>query len=77
MTYEQLIEKIGQIVDESDMLLRVNSNALFIDAKEFTRSNINKLQRLLNLYGECEWWILPSDTVKGGVMYKVIILKWL
>lgn len=74
MTYTELIAKIEKIVDGSKLLLRVSGNTVFIDAEYFTDSNINKLQRLFHLYGECEWWILASDTLNGGVMYKVNIL---
>lgn len=69
------MEKLGLIVDESGLLLRVAGNVICLEGKYFPYSTINRIQRLLQLYGECEWWIMPSQMVEKGVMYKIRILK--
>jgi len=76
MNYKDFIEKIGKVVEESKLLLRIQGEFIFIDGGFFHESTINKLQRLLQLYGECEWWILVSDTISDGVMYKVRIYRY-
>ncbi|WP_349265706.1 hypothetical protein [Tenacibaculum sp. SSH1-16] len=77
MTYSDLIEKLGKIVDDGKMLLRVEGEIIYIDRNEFYLQQINKIQRLLQLYGECDWWIKPSTALKDGVMYKIYILTYL
>ena len=72
LTYEDLIEKIGIIVNDTELLLRVQKNC--IEGKCFSYSVLNRIQRLLQLYGECEWWILASENISNGVMYKIRIL---
>ena len=72
MTYKDLIEKLGKVAEKSNLLLRIG-DAIAIEGKFFHEDTINKIQRLLQLYGECEWWIYPSETVSEGVMYKVKI----
>ncbi|WP_303180628.1 hypothetical protein [uncultured Butyricimonas sp.] len=76
MKYKDFIQKISLVVEEEKLLLRVVGNIISIDGKFFYESTINRIQRLLQLYGECEWWILPSDVLLGGVMYKVKILSY-
>jgi hypothetical protein len=70
MSYKELIQKLGKIVDESKLLLRVQGEVICIDAVSFHDRTINKIQRLLQSYDECEWWIMESDVIKG-VMYKI------
>ena len=77
MTYSDLIEKLGKIVDEGEMLLRIEGDIIYMDKDEFYLKQINKIQRVLQLYGECEWWIKPSTALKDGVMFKVHILTHL
>lgn len=77
MKYQNLIEKIGKVVEDSKLLLRIHGDIICIDGTHFHESVINKIQRLLQLYGECEWWILRSDTLENGVMYKVKIYQHL
>jgi hypothetical protein len=77
MKYKDLIDKIGKVVEDSKLLLRVESDYLYIDGNSFNYSTINRIQRLLQLYGECEWWILQSDTMDNGVMYKIKIYNYL
>jgi hypothetical protein len=76
MTYKDFIEKVGKVVEESKLLLRIQGEIIFIDGNFFHESTINKLQRLLQLYGECEWWILCSNTISDGVMYKIRIYRY-
>lgn len=76
MKYEDFIQKIGSVVEEAKLLLRVSDNIISIDGKFFYESTINRIQRLLQLYGECEWWILPSDTLSDGVMYRIKIFSY-
>lgn len=75
-TYSDLIDGLGKIVDDGEMLLRVENDIIYIDRKEFYLQQINKIQRLLQLYSECDWWIKPSNTLKDGVMYKIYILTY-
>jgi hypothetical protein len=77
MKYQDFMQKIGKVVEESKLLLRVQGDIICIDGEHFHDEVINKLQRLLHLYGECEWWITKSDTIKGGVMYKIKIFNYL
>lgn len=76
MKYKDLIQKIGIVVEESKLLLRVSGDIISIDGKFFCESTINRIQRLLQLYGECEWWVLPSDTLSDGVMYRIKIFSY-
>jgi hypothetical protein len=76
MKYSDFIEKLGKVVEESGFLLRVCGNYVHIDGMFFYESSLNRIQRLLQLYGECEWWVLPSDTLSGGVMYKIKIFTF-
>lgn len=76
MKYKDFIQKIGIVVEESKLLLRVSGDIISIDGKFFYESTINRIQRLLQLYGECEWWVLPSDTLSGGVMYRIKIFSY-
>ena len=73
LTYEDLIEKIGIIVNDAELLLRVQGNIICIEGKCFSYSVLNRIQRLLQLYGECEWWILASENISNGVMYLSLI----
>lgn len=75
MKYEDLIEKLGKVVEESKLLMRIDGNIIAIEGKFFYESTINKIQRILQLYGECEWWIYPSITIVDGVMYTIKIFK--
>lgn len=75
LTYEDLIEKIGRIVNDAELLLRVQGNIICIEGKYFSYSVLNRMQRILQLYGECEWWILTSENISDGVMYKIRIFK--
>lgn len=75
-TYSDLIDGLGKIVDDGEMLLRVEDDIIYIDRNEFYLQQINKIQRLLQLYSECDWWIKPSNTLKDGVMYKIYILTY-
>lgn len=77
MKYEDLIEKLGKVVEESKLLMRIDGNVIAIEGKFFHESTINKIQRILQLYGECEWWIYPSITISDGVMYTIKIFKQL
>lgn len=76
MKYKDFIQKIGIVVEESKLLLRVSGDIISIDGKFFYESTINRIQRILQLYGECEWWILPSDTLSDGVMYRIKIFSY-
>lgn len=75
MKYEDLIEKLGKIVKDSKLLMRIDGNVIAIEGKFFHESTINKIQRILQLYGECEWWIYPSITIQEGVMYTIKIFR--
>lgn len=75
MNYSNLIEKIGEIAKDKEMLISVNRDKVFIHAECFSYTHLNKIQRLLQLYGECEWWILPSNTLENSVMYEIHILN--
>ena len=75
-TYSELIDKLGEIADEGKMFLRVENDIIYIDRNEFYLKQINKIQRLLQLYGECDWWVKPSNALKDGVMYKISILTY-
>ena len=79
INYSDLIEKLGEIADEKEMLLKVDidDDVIYLERNEFYLKHINKIQRLLQLYGECDWWIKPSTTIKDGVMYKILILNYL
>ncbi|CAL2095496.1 conserved protein of unknown function [Tenacibaculum sp. 190524A02b] len=77
MTYSELIEKLGKIVDEQTMLLRIEDQIIYLDAEYFYMKTLNKINRVLQLYGECEWWFEKSTALEIGVMYKVRILKYL
>lgn len=74
--YADFIEKIGKVVEDYKLLLRVQGDYIFIDGKFFHEETLNKIQRLLQLYGECQWWIYPSDTLKDGVMYQIKIYTY-
>jgi hypothetical protein len=76
MTYENFIDKLGKVVEESKLLLRVRGNMVYIDGVSFHDETLNRIQRLLHLYGECEWWIVCSDAM-SGVMYRIKILRYL
>lgn len=76
MKYKDFIQKIGIVVEESKLLLRVSGDIISIDGKFFYESTINRIQRLLQLYGECEWWVLPSGTLSDGVMYRIKIFSY-
>lgn len=75
MKYRDFIEKLGLIVDESGLLLRVAGDVVCVEGRCFSYSSINRIQRLLQRYGECEWWIVASEMVENGVMYKIRILN--
>jgi len=75
MKYKELIEKIGKIVEDCKLLLRVQGDIICIDGLHFHVDTINRIQMVLQRYGECEWWILPSDTLANGVMYKIRIFN--
>lgn len=77
MGYQDLIQKIGKVVEESKLLLRVQGDMIYIEGEYFYESILNKLQRLLQLYRECEWWITKADTVEDGVMYKIHVFSYL
>lgn len=76
MKYNDFIEKLGVIVEKYKLLLRVHENMIYVDSMFFYEETINKIQRLLQLYGECEWWILASDTIANGVMYRIKIFRY-
>lgn len=76
MKYNDLIDKLGKVVEESNLLLRIDCNVIAIEGKFFHESTINKIQRLLQLYSECEWWIYPSVTIVDGVMYTIKIFQY-
>ncbi|MBD8389649.1 hypothetical protein [Dysgonomonas sp. BGC7] len=76
MKYNDLIDKLGKVVEESKLLLRIDSDVIAIEGKFFHESTINKIQRLLQLYGECQWWIYPSLTIQDGVMYTIKIYQY-
>lgn len=76
MTYEELIDKLGSIVEKNKLLLAAKDNYIFIEGKFFYETTLNKIQRLLQLYGHCEWWIYPSARMEGGVMYAVKMFKF-
>lgn len=76
MKYEDLIDKLGKVVEESKLLLCVKADGITIEGKFFYVTTLNKIQRLLQLYGECEWWIYPSATIEGGVMYVIKIFTY-
>ncbi|SFK99321.1 hypothetical protein SAMN05216357_11053 [Porphyromonadaceae bacterium KH3CP3RA] len=73
MKYSDLIDKLGKVVEDHELLLRVGGDMVAIEGKFFHESVLNKIQRLLQLYGECQWWIYPSETIEGGVMYAIKI----
>lgn len=73
MKYSDLIDKLGVVVKDANLLLRVQGDILYIEGKFFHESTINRIQRLLQLYGECQWWIYPSETLPEGVMYQIKI----
>jgi hypothetical protein len=77
MKYKDLIEKLGRVVEESKLLLRVCGDMVYIDGVSFHDETLNRIQRLLHLYGECEWWIVCSDTISTGVMYRIKIYRYL
>jgi len=76
MKYSGLIDKLGKVVEESKLLLCVKADGITIEGKFFHESTLNKIQRLLQLYGECQWWIYPSETIGGGVMYSIKIYTY-
>lgn len=76
LTYKDLIEKIGSVANNSGLLLRVHGELIHIEGKYFHFTILNKLQRLLQLYGECEWWITPSENISDGVMYKIKVFQY-
>ena len=76
MKYKDFIQKIGIVVEESKLLLRVSGDIISIHGKFFHESTINRIQRRLQLYGECEWWVLPSDTLSDGVMYRIKVFSY-
>lgn len=76
MSYKDLIEKLGKVVEESKLLLRIEADVIAIEGKFFHESTINKIQRLLQLYGECQWWLYPSKTISDGVMYTIKIYQY-
>jgi len=45
LTYEDLIEKIGIIVNDAELLLRVQGNIICIEGKCFSYSVLNRIQR--------------------------------
>lgn len=75
MSYKDFINKLGKVVEDSK-LLRIVDNVIFIEWKFFHESTINKIQRILQLYGECEWWIYPSTSISNGVMYCIKIYQY-
>jgi hypothetical protein len=77
LKYKDLIDKLGVVAEESKLLLRVRDDMVYIDGVSFDDSTINRIQRLLQLYGECQWWILTSDTMSPGIMYQIKIYTYL
>jgi hypothetical protein len=77
MTYSDLIEKLGKIVEDSKLLLRAHRDFVYIDGSCFHVDTINRIQRVLQQYGECEWWIVQSDVIKQGVEYRIKIYSYL
>lgn len=73
MKYSDLIDKLGVVVKDANLLLRVQGDILYIEGNFFHESTINRIQRLLQLYGECQWWIYPSEILSEGVMYQIKI----
>lgn len=76
MTYKELIEKLGNIVDENGMLLRIREDIIYIETEYFYRATVNKIQRILHRYSEVEFWIKNSETLDKGVMYQIYILSY-
>lgn len=75
ISYEDLIEKLGKIVEEKKLILRVKDDIIYIDAEYFYMRTLNRINRLLQLYGECEYWFEKSTTLEIGCMYKIRIIK--
>lgn len=75
MEYKELIAKLGVIVVEAKYMLRVKTGVVCIDAEEFNEKRMNQITRLLQRYKNAEWFIKPSDALKGHVMYKIYILR--
>ena len=76
MKYNDFITKISAIVESNKFLLRLYGDMIHIDAECFNESVLNKIQRLLQLYGECSWCVMPSDTLTNGVMYWIKIYSF-
>jgi hypothetical protein len=77
MKYSDLIEKLGKIAEDSKLLLRVQADYVCIDGTYFHVDTINRIQMILQRYGECEWWIVQSDVMSPGVEYKIKIFSYL